>query len=397
MTSGTDQVVGISDAESSAALGLVQRVCADATRHIDVFFASSPNCTPQDAASTVSAIISAACKSINPSYEYRVIFDHINDFMPNMHRELCIVDINKTICLFTFPKFWFHVNNQNHMAQLAKRVISLSPVLPRRSFFCDNSGFKFVFEIGDNGYMASVAFCSKNNFGCLIPDWDFISSSGYASIAREFELTRVPWADRKAAVFWRGGTTGVRRFDPPDEGKPDDFRWLQRLWLCKVARGSVHRNMCDIAISNIVQIHEEHLVARLRSENLMGDYVQRAEIGKFQGIIDIDGNSNAWSGLFTALLSGACVFKVGSEKDYRQWYYFRLSPFKNYIPISHDFGDFDDAISWLLHSGGAASEVAAAGQALALELTFDKSTTNARDELETWLRESFAVQRTLCA
>ena len=38
-------------------------------------------------------------------------------------------------------------------------------------------------------------------------------------------------------------------------------------------------------------------------------------------------NSNSWAGLFTSLLTAACVLKIESEHGFRQWYYDRLVVF----------------------------------------------------------------------
>ena len=94
------------------------------------------------------------------------------------------------------------------------------------------------------------------------------------------------------------------------------------------------------------------------------------DLNKFKYHLDIDGNSNAWSGLFSKLLSGGLVFKIDSE--YSQWYYDRLLPWKHYIPISTDFNDLLDKVQWALNHDDMASRIAYAGFEFALNIDFTK-------------------------
>ena len=88
-------------------------------------------------------------------------------------------------------------------------------------------------------------------------------------------------------------------------------------------------------------------------------------------LIDIDGWANSWSGLFQKLLTGSTVLKVASQQGFRQWYYDRLVPWVNYVPVRADFADLDDAIAFVLENDERAREIGEAGRQLALSLNLE--------------------------
>jgi hypothetical protein len=84
--------------------------------------------------------------------------------------------------------------------------------------------------------------------------------------------------------------------------------------------------------------------------------------------IDIDGNSNAWEGLFMRLLTGSPVLKVASGPGYEQWYYDRLIPWTNFVPVAADMSDLAEKVSWLRANDDIARRIGEAGRSLAWSL-----------------------------
>lgn len=244
---------------------------------------------------------------------------------------------------------------------------------------------EFALETGDNGYLGDLAFCSKNPAGCLIPDPDFAATNGYAAFREICAASIPPWAERSPKIFWRGSTTGHRLWNPPEDGQPDDLRWLARLALCLACREAEVADICDVGIANLVQLPEPHLQARIRASGLMRDPVPRALFFKNRAAFDIDGNSNAWSGLFCSLLGGSCVFKVASRDGYRQWYYDHLRPWDNYVPIEADLRDLPKAVAWFRENQGEAEHIADRGRRLALGMTATTAMRQSAVAFERWL------------
>ena len=244
----------------------------------------------------------------------------------------------------------------------------------------------FLLEVDDTGYAErSACFCSARPGACLLPDQDFIGSGGYEDLRREAALHDRPWQKRVPRVFWRGATTGQHRHAPPGPDAPDDLTWLPRLDLCaRVARSPIAERY-DVGISNIVQINEPHLVARIEASGLMRGRVPRSAFFGHKWLLVIDGNSNAWSALFAGLLSGSCVLKVASPKGFKQWYYDRLKPWVHFVPVEEDLSDLDELVAWLEAHDADAQAIGQAGRAFAEALTFEAVVADSAERLRAWL------------
>ncbi len=248
---------------------------------------------------------------------------------------------------------------------------------------------RFLAEFGDAGYEdRSATFCSNHAGSCLLPDSDFFVSGGYDSVRRQVDAAPIAWKARRPVVFWRGGTTGQRRHAAPGDGEDDDFTWLPRLDLCRRADVSALAQHYDVGISHVCQIAEPHLLARIEDAGLRRPAVPRAGFLGSKAILVIDGNTNAWSALFCALLTGACVLKVESPKAYRQWYYGDLKPWTHFVPVSEDLHDLDDRTAWLLAHDEDARGIAQAGQALVRAMTFESVMSDAAIRLRAWINEA---------
>ncbi len=195
----------------------------------------------------------------------------------------------------------------------------------------------------------------------------------------------MPWEERGDRVFWRGSTTGRRAFAPPAEGEADALDWLPRLRLAKLSRQDALRHGCDVAITDLVQVPEAHLAERIRQSGLMAPRVPRAQFMRARAVFDIDGNANAWSGLFCSLLGGSCVLKIASFQGFRQWYYDRLVPWEHVVPLKADFSDLPDQVAWVRQHDAQAREIAERGRALAEAIDLPSAIEESARNLRDWL------------
>ncbi len=245
---------------------------------------------------------------------------------------------------------------------------------------------RFVAALGDGGATGSVCFCADSAAACLVPDPDFVCSGGYLE-DRALAATRAPpWAARAATVFWRGSTTGALRHPTPEEVAADDFTWLPRLELCRRARDSAYAAHFDVGVTDIVQIADPGLVARIGASGLMRPRVAREAFFVHKGILVIDGNTNAWCAMFCALLSGSCLFWVRSPGGWRQWYHERLVPWVHYVPVAADLSDLDDQVRWMLDNDAEAAAIAAAAQEFAATMTLHAELAAGAAKLRAWLQ-----------
>jgi hypothetical protein len=106
----------------------------------------------------------------------------------------------------------------------------------------------------------------------------------------------------------------------------------------------------------------------------------------YRGVFDIDGNANAWSGLFCSLLGASCVLKIASAQGFRQWYYADLKPWENYIPIQSDLSDLPEAVRWFHAHDSQVREIATRGRELALSIDMKTAVKTSAANLLHWFK-----------
>ena len=220
--------------------------------------------------------------------------------------------------------------------------------------------------VSDLGMDGVPSFTATRHGSPLIPDAVFIHTLGYEAFKRAVNRRWVPWDARRKIAFWRGGLNGIAA-DPSD-----DWSWLPRAHLCSVTRSLRNSSMVDAKLTQIDPHIASSFEERLAGIGpLMGEPIEPIDHVEYRYLIDIDGWANAWSGLFQKLLTGSTVLKVASQKGFRQWYYDRLVPWVNYVPVRADFADLDDAIAFVLENDDRAREIGEAGRRLALSLNLE--------------------------
>ena len=298
-----------------------------------------------------------------------ISFCDVHELMKRQHHtELAYVQLDGRHCRLLFHDRLITFQDQYSGLVFVAKSWVLLMVIGEMNRSLGEVKKDFVFEIGDSGSLDQVSFSSNHKDACLILDDQFASTNGYAEFRETCESRMVPWHERASKAFWRGSTTGSRVGTPPGEGEPDDLRWLPRLHLSKIALDSEASGKFDIGISSIVQMSEDYLVERIRQSGVMKPPTPREEFFRYKAVIDIDGNANAWSGLFCSLLGASCVIKVASQRGFHQWYYKDLKPWLHYIPVEGDMSDLVDAVNWILQHDAHAVEIAKRGRDFSLNL-----------------------------
>jgi hypothetical protein len=125
-------------------------------------------------------------------------------------------------------------------------------------------------------------------------------------------------------------------------------------------------------LTNAIQTDDPtESLERLRTAGILGRPIDQAVWLTHKFAIDIDGNSNAWANLFNRLLLGCCVIKIASPAGFRQWYYDDLIAWQHYVPVGSDMSDLVEKIDWCRSNPRQSQEIAAAGQRLAMAMTFE--------------------------
>ena len=131
--------------------------------------------------------------------------------------------------------------------------------------------------------------------------------------------------------MWRGATTGYH----------NKCEELPRVKMCSKA---LNLTWVDAKLIRTIQFcYYKTNLTNFRPSllHLRGDHLPELEWSNYRGILDIDGNVNAW-GLFWRLASGSVVFKV--ESKYLNAYITKMVPWVHYIPIKEDLSDFEVVI-----------------------------------------------------
>lgn len=209
----------------------------------------------------------------------------------------------------------------------------------------------------DDGSWPGLAFCEHRPGYYLIPDSTFMGNEQYRQFRIDFAANDVAWRDRAPVAYWRGSTSGI----PMD--RAIGWRSLPRVRLSEIA--ATHPDIIDAGITAVSQIDDPEAPADLQSRGLMRQRVSPLTYLTYRYQIDIDGNSNSWEGFYLRLLTGSPVLKVASPFGFQQWYYDRLRPWVNFIPVNANMTDLVEKVIWLRDHDDAAQKIGEAGRALA--------------------------------
>lgn len=250
------------------------------------------------------------------------------------------------------PRFDFVIN----------RLASILPLCAAYRESGESDTGEIQVNLEDHGVLPGLAFCESRPDYFLVPDPPYLRSRAYEGMRKHYSEHPVAWHERKPVAFWRGSTTG--RIPDPVLG----WRSLPRVRLCEIARA--HSDIMDAGISEVVQLPSAEARKQALESGLLAKFVPPTEFPRFRYQIDIDGNSNSWPGLFQKLLTGSPVLKVASAAGYRQWYYDRLVPWVNYVPVREDMSDLVEKIEWLKAHDEDARKIGERGRLLAEELDY---------------------------
>lgn len=182
----------------------------------------------------------------------------------------------------------------------------------------------------------------KLGHAIFIPDFHSIDSNGFDVVVDHFTRHKVPFEQKLPVLFWRGSTTGAPRHElcSGDIADCNDCLILPRVQL---ALRSKNVSWLDIELTNPVQACESHDDrSMLFDMALLSEHIPSEHWHVHRGVLDIDGNTNAWGHLWR-MMTGSVVFKVQSE--YFNAYNHIQKPWVHFVPVSSDFRDLELATS----------------------------------------------------
>jgi hypothetical protein len=234
---------------------------------------------------------------------------------------------------------------------------------------------------------AGLCYTGTTQSHLCIPDPVFLETDGYASYREWAEKNWVPWTTRHSRLFWRGASTGIREWV-----FARSWREMPRFAMCLHAQKARRPELVDIGLSNIVQIHDATELREISEAGVVKGRVPWESFMAYRWAVDIDGNSCAWPSMFTKLLTQNTVVKIDSKVGFRQWYYDRLIPWRNYVPVSWNLKEFDDTVDWLANNPAEAEEIAARGRDLALGVTTETARVEVAQTIHRYLAKGPSAQ-----
>jgi Glycosyl transferase family 90 len=223
-----------------------------------------------------------------------------------------------------------------------------------------------------------LSFCTRDSRAILIPDHSFVCSQGYEHYRQLARANLTEWDARSDRIVWRGTTTGVGII-AKDQLSADDTDLILRVRLCLELRGMAGTDVKISAVAQSIDAAADR--ERLAKAGILGGFIAPIAWYGHRFAIDIDGNSNAWSNLFTRLMMGCCVLKIASPLGYRQWYYDELKAWTHYVPVKADLSDLKQQIAWCRANLDECRQIAGRGQNFAMARSYDTEVASAVDRL----------------
>lgn len=245
----------------------------------------------------------------------------------------CLIEYKDGSLNVTFPENF-------HVPIFEGRFVSYLPIICEslkilKTIKSKTSPINFFY--GDHSARdIGLAFCSNKTSDFLLPDSDVLPIFRNPPI-----FNNIPWEARKPIAYFRGSDTGASCCKSIDGS--------QRMMLCSLA--NLHPDLIDAKITNC---ENNQNIGFYKAKGVWGEREPLANIGLYKYNVDVDGNSNSWAGLVNKLYGGfgGVTLKVESSEGYRQWFYNRLQPWVNYVPIADDLSDIIDKINFLQKNDG---------------------------------------------
>ena len=251
-------------------------------------------------------------------------------------------------------RFRFHEKSwAQHPHEVFGRWLDTLPLIA--AVQAANPSGSCVLNLGDEGHRPGLAFDGAGSRFTLVPDCFFLKTNAYADLAETYRRRAIPWRERRPILFWRGTTTG----------REPNLDALPRVRMCRMAQSL--GELADVGFSAASQ-QFAGAEPWLRAQGLLRDFVPNWQYDTYQLHIATDGNASPWLSL-AKMHTGSPVLKVESPQGFRQWYYQRLVPWENYVPIRSDLADLNDTVRTLLADPARAQRIGLAGRELARSMS----------------------------
>lgn len=265
-----------------------------------------------------------------------------------------------------------------------------NPLFWRRIIIIDDTFYKFRSELKNLNFKKSftleledgieddvgvVCFSTPENCksNILMPDPDFFNTNAYEDFSKSIQNIKIEKDQISHKIYFRGALTGYLRniqtkeriLEYSQESVDFDILNLPRAEFCLYANDN---DFCDAKVTKVNQyLRLQEVKDCLKKNKILGKVRPNEDNLKFKYQMDIDGNSNAWAGLFTKLLSKRVTFRYITKPKFQQWFYKDLSHLKNIVHII-DLDELESVYKMIRDNDNLANKIASAGYELAKSL-----------------------------
>jgi hypothetical protein len=244
-----------------------------------------------------------------------------------------------------------HLINPERLSYRSEWFVEALKWLAQRAKLPDTE-FIHILEDGINPAAQGPVFGNAKQMGTrglLHPDFEMLTAyRSWGDFDQHFE-EEPRWKEKIKQLIWRGSTTGgIYTLD----------NWWTKPRSKLVLYSLDHPSIVDARFVAIVQ--SEPGVAELLTERgMLAQHMGISEQLRYRYQIDVDGNSCTYSHLYWILRANSTALKVDSDNI--QWYYQGLEPWVHYVPVSDDYSDLAELITWLNVDDEAARAIAKNG------------------------------------
>lgn len=203
--------------------------------------------------------------------------------------------------------------------------------------------------------------CAENHV--LVPDSMFLETNAYHSAKCGSLYASFPWTARSLELYWRGSLTG----------SCSNWSSLFRLPRVRLVLESLSHRDFDVRLirQGLGQYagYEPYLSETFEALSLLTDVEPVQRNLEYKYVIDVDGNTNSWPGLFYKMLFGNAILKLRSP--YSQWYYPRLRDGEHLIYFENIERDLLAKLSTLRASEDFAHSLGENARTLACSMSSD--------------------------
>jgi hypothetical protein len=168
----------------------------------------------------------------------------------------------------------------------------------------------------------------------LVPDNEAMSGYDELFVMIAKANQQHAWEQKIAKIFWRGTASGLF-FHAGDETS------YPRLEFMRAVKDA---DYIDAGFTSFPVTYTKKHKDYLASNFTIAKFVAPADSFKYKYLLDIDGHSCSYERMAWILASNSLLLKHKSEKI--QWFYDKLQPYVNYLPIKEDFSDLHGQMLW---------------------------------------------------